>query len=333
MSVQDSSTSAPAAAVAPSESSSRFDPANIARQFGIYVVLVVMVIVATIVYPGFLAWGNIKLVLSQNAPLGIVAVGMTLVIIGGGFDISVGAIFAVAGTTAAMVAGSQDVVVAFVVGTLTGVACGLINAIVITRFKVNPFIATLGSASLFSGTILLISNNKPHFVDKPGFQWLGTHRIADIPVSVPMMIAIFIVGWVILNRSVFGRRVQAVGGSAEAARLAGVRTGLVQGGTYVIVGVLAAFAGVISVSQLGVGQGTAGGSLALESISVVIIGGAALTGGEGSVARTAVGVAILATLNNIFFSLAVNNSWQLVSQGAIVIGAVALDQWLHRRST
>jgi ribose/xylose/arabinose/galactoside ABC-type transport system permease subunit len=330
MTVQGSSTSAPASA--PSESGPKFDPIKIAQQFGLYVVLVVMVIVATIVYPGFLDWGNIKLVLSQNAPLGIVAVGMTLVIIGGGFDISVGAIFAVGGTTAAMVAGSHGVVEAFIAGTLTGLVCGLVNAIVITRFKVNPFIATLGSASLFSGTILLISNSSPHYVEKAGFTWLGQHKVAGIQVSMLVMIAFFIIGWIILNRSVFGRRVQAVGGNAEAARLAGVRTDLVQGGTYVITGLLAAFAGVISVSQLGVGQGTAGSPIALESIAVVIIGGAALTGGEGSMARTAVGLAILATLDNIFFSLAVDNNWQLLSQGAIVIGAVALDQWLRRRS-
>jgi ribose transport system permease protein len=311
----------------------RIDFAEIAQNYGIYAVLVVMVIVATIVYSGFLSLGNIKLLLSQNAPLGIVAVGMTLVIICGGFDLSVGAIFAVSGTTAAMISVHHGVVEGFVVAMLAGAACGLINAIVITRFKVNPFIATLGSSSLFSGVILLISDSNQFYIEKGSFTWLGQTKVFDVQLPIILLIVVFAVGWLVLNRSIFGRRLFAVGGNREASRLAGIRTDLVQGGTYVISGALAAIAGLIAASQLGVGQGTVGSTLPLQSIAVVVIGGTSLLGGEGSVIRTAVGLLILATLDNIFFSLAISSNWQLISQGVIVIGAVGLDQMLRRMRT
>ncbi|MBS1842795.1 MAG: ABC transporter permease [Actinobacteria bacterium] len=317
----------------PAADERRLDAVRVAQNYGIYAVLVVIVIVATIVYSGFLSPDNIKLVLSQNAPLGIVAVGMTLVIIGGGFDLSVGAIFAVSGTAAAMIATHHGAAEGFVVGVALGLVCGLINAIVITRFRVNPFVATLGSSSLFSGVIMLISNSNPFFVEKTSFTWLGQTKLLGVQLPTILLGIVFLLGWLVLNRSVYGRRVLAVGGNPEASRLAGVRTDLVQGGTYVISGLLAAFAGAISASQLSVGQGTAGGTMALQSIAVVVIGGTSLLGGEGSMTRTAVGLLILATLDNIFFSLAVDTNWQLISQGIIVIGAVALDQLFRRMRT
>jgi ribose transport system permease protein len=331
MSTVDSTTNAEA----PNSEGRRFrlDPVALAQSFGIYAVLVVIVIVAQIVYSGFLSWDNIKLLLSQNAPLGIVAVGMTLVIIGGGFDLSVGAIFAVSGTAAAMISTHHGVLEGFAVGMAAGILCGLINAIVITRFRVNPFVATLGSSSLFSGVILLISNSNPFYVEKSSFTWLGQTKVFGMQLPMLLLIAAFAIGWLVLNRSIYGRRVLAVGGNSEASRLAGIRTDVVQGGTYVLSGLLAAFAGAISASQLGDGQGTAGGTLALESIAVVVIGGTSLAGGEGSISRTAVGLLILATLDNIFFSLAIDSNWQLISQGIIVIGAVALDQLFRRMRT
>lgn len=331
MSTVDSTT--PKAEAPASERRFKLDPIALAQSFGIYAVLVVIVIVAQIVYSGFLSWDNIKLLLSQNAPLGIIAVGMTLVIIGGGFDLSVGAIFAVSGTAAAMISTHHGVLEGFAIGMAAGVACGLINAIVITRFRVNPFVATLGSSSLFSGVILLISNSNPFYVEKNSFVWLGQTKVFGMQLPMLLLIAVFVIGWLVLNRSIYGRRVLAVGGDSEASRLAGIRTDVVQGGTYVLSGLLAAFAGAISASQLGDGQGTAGGTLALESIAVVVIGGTSLAGGEGSISRTAVGLLILATLDNIFFSLAVDSNWQLISQGIIVIGAVALDQLFRRMRT
>jgi len=301
------------------------------RDYGIFFALVVVVIAATVVYPRFLHWDNLSAVLAQNAPLGIIAIGMTFVIISGGFDLSVGSVFAAAGTTAAMVAvATGSVALSFIAALAVGLLCGLVNAVVITILRVNPFVATLGSMTFFSGLILLITHNSPVTVSDSAFQWLGTGWLGPVPVSVVVMIALFALGWIVISKSAYGRRVMSVGGAKEASRLAGIRVDLVKGSTYVICGVLAAVAGFIAASQLGVGQGNAGVGLELQAIAVVVIGGTSLLGGEGSMLRTALGLAILATLNNIFFSLAVDTNWQGITQGLILVAAIAFDQYLRK---
>lgn len=302
-----------------------------AQKFGIYLVLGAVVVAATIAYPGFLSWQNIELLLTQNAPLGIVAVGMTLVIITGGFDLSVGSVYAAAGTVAAVISLNGSVVVGAVAGVTVGVVAGLFNGVVVVKLNVNPFIATLGSSTIFSGIVLLATDNQPYSVDKVDFAILGQSEIAGLPLPLIFVVMTFFAGWLVLNRSIVGRKLLSVGGNREASRLAGIRTGAVVGGAYVVSGTLAAFAGVISASQLGVGQGTDGATLALEAIAIVVIGGTSLLGGEGSVVRTAVGLLIIATLGNLFFSLALDSNWQSITQGAIIIAAVGLDQLSRQR--
>ncbi len=309
----------------------RADWRTFTAKYGIYAILVAVVIAATIVYHGFLEWGNIELLLTQNAPLGIVAAGMTLVIICGGFDLSVGAIYAGSGTVAAMIAIHGSVVLGFVCGIVGGVAVGLVNALVVTKFRVNPFIATFGSGSAISGVVLLMSHNQPYTVDKTAFGWLGQETIASIPIPLCLLVIVFAVSWIALNKSLYGRKILSVGGNSEASRLAGIRTDLITGSTYVASGLLSAIAGVVSASQLGVGQGNVNENLALSAIAAVVIGGTSLLGGEGSIVRTAVGLLILAVLDNIFFSLALSQNWQSITQGLIVIGAVGADGLLRRR--
>ncbi len=301
------------------------------QKFGIYFVLVGVIIAAAIAYPGFLSWYNVELLLTQNAPLGIVAVGMTLVIITGGFDLSVGSVYAAAGTVAAVVSIHGSVVVGTLAGMAVGLFAGLVNGIVVARLNVNPFIATLGTSTIFSGIVLLASNNQPYTVDKIAFAVLGQSKVAGVPLPLVFVVLTFAAGWVVLNRSIVGRKLLSVGGNREASRLAGIRTAGVVGGAYVISGTLAAFAGVISASQLGVGQGTGGANLALEAIAIVVIGGTSLLGGEGSVIRTAVGLLIIATLDNLYFSLALDSNWQSITQGVIIIAAVGIDQLSRRR--
>lgn len=302
------------------------------QKYAIYGVLVAIVIAATIAYPGFLTWDSIQLLLTQNASLGIVAVGMTLVIISGGFDLSVGAVYAAAGTVAAVTSANGSVILGIIAGILTGVVAGAVNGVVVARFHVNPFIATFGTSTIFAGIVLIATQSQPYPVDDPAFAILGQSTIAGIPLSLILLVLTFAGGSVLLNRSVYGRRLISVGGNREASRLAGIRTASVLGGAYLISGTLAAFAGVISASQLGVGQGSGGGTLALQAIAIVVIGGTSLLGGEGSVIRTAVGLLIIATMNNLFFSLALDSNWQSIAQGGIVIAAVGLDQLTRRRT-
>jgi len=304
---------------------------RIGRDYGMFIALIVVVIAATIIYPPFLGWDNVSQVLAQNAPLGIVAVGMTIVIINGGFDLSVGAIYAFAGTLAAMVTLSTGSAAAgFAAAIGAGLICGVVNAVVITMFRVNPFVTTLGTMTLFYGVIRLLSNNGPVIVEDESFQWLGTASVGPVPVPVVVLILTFALGWVIIHRAAYGRRVFAVGGSKEASRLAGIRVELVQGSTYVICGVLSALAGCMGASILGVGQGNTGTLMNLQAITVVVVGGTSLLGGEGSVLRTVIGLLIIATLNNIFFSLAVDLNWQGITQGLILIASVAFEQLLRR---
>jgi ribose transport system permease protein len=299
---------------------------SILQRFGIYAVLAAVVVAATIAYPGFLTWSNMQLLLTQNAPLGIVAVGMTLVIITGGFDLSVGAVYAAAGTVAAMISTHGPVPLGVMLGIIVGVVAGGINGFVVARLNVNPFIATLGTSTIFSGAILLASHNHPYTVDNHGFAVLGQSSVVGLPLPLIFVVMTFMLGWLVLNHSIVGRKLLSVGGNREASRLAGIRTAGVVGGAYVLSATLAAFGGVVSASQLGVGQGTDGSTLALESIAIVVIGGTSLLGGEGSVVRTGVGLLIIATLDNLFFSLALNNNWQSITQGVIIIAAVGLDQ-------
>jgi ribose transport system permease protein len=298
---------------------------------GIYVILVVLIIIATILYPPFLGPDNVLLILQQNAPLGIVAVCMTIVLIGGGFDLSVGSTFALAGVLSAQLALAGNVGLGIMVGCFAGLLCGLFNGLLVTVLKVNPFVATLGSMTLIQGGTLLYTNSQAYSVTDPGFAFIGAGKLGPVPVDVIIMIAIFAIAQIVMRKTLYGRVLFATGGNREASRLSGLRTKTIEASTYVVAGLLAGFAGVISASQLGTGQGTAGGTMALNAIAVVVIGGTALTGGEGSVLRSGVGLAILAVLQNIYYTLAVNTYFQLITQGAIVVGAVALDKRLRSR--
>ena len=297
--------------------------AKIALRYGMVWALIVLVIVSVYVYPTFLTVANLRNMWSQNAALGIISVGMTLVIIGGGFDLSVGSIYGL-GAVAYATLSSQSLGVDLLIVVLVGATAGLINGLIITRMKVNPFIATLATSSVFLGIAYVWSKNGPVSV-QPGFGGLGLGTIAGMPISGLITVVVFLVGGIILSRTIFGQGIYAVGGSAEAARLAGLRVSLVRCATYVIVGALAAFAGSIDTSRLGTAQADQGQTLPLLAITVVILGGTALMGGEGTMWRTVVGLLIVGILTNLFDSLAINTAVQLLVQGAVLVVAVSFD--------
>jgi ribose transport system permease protein len=299
--------------------------------WGMVFVLLALIGAGRATYSGFFAKQNLLNILSQNAPVGIVAVGMTFVIIAGGFDLSVGAIYAVGATLFASVSSHSSVGLAAVVALAAGLVCGTANGILVTRFRVNPFVATLGSASVFSGAILIYSHSSPYVVERSSFKWLGGGKWGTVPVAIFVALAIFLVGGILLSRSLYGRHIYAIGGNDQAARLSGLRVDVVRASSYVMSGLLSALAGMMVASRLGVGQGNIGTTTALDAIAVVVIGGTSLTGGEGAMWRTGVGLFILAVLTNIFYSLSVDPNWQLVTKGAIIVGAVALDVLLRRR--
>jgi len=304
---------------------------SILLRYSIVWALVILAIATNILYPGFFEIANLRNILSQNAPVGLVAIGMTYVLIAGGFDLSVAAIFALAGVCFAKFATSMPLAFALIAALGVGGAAGAINGLIVTRLQVNPFVATLGTASVFGGLAFIYSDSNPIFVEKESFTFLGSGDVFGVPVSIVIFAVAFVVGGLVLAKSVYGRWVYSVGGNNEAARLAGIRVDVVRFSTYVLTGVCAALAGMIIASRTGVGTATVGASITLDAIAMVIIGGTSLLGGEGAMWRTAVGLLILATLNNLFDSLALDSSVQSLVKGTIVVSAVALDSYTRRR--
>jgi ribose transport system permease protein len=305
--------------------------ASIVLQFGLIWVFVVLLLGATIAYPGIIQFANIRNLISQSAPVGIIAVGMTFVIISGGFDFSVGAIVALSAVTFANRADIVGLYGAAAIAMLFSLLCGTINGVVITRLKVSPFVATLGSGYVFGGAAYILSNNAPQLSNDPNFQNLGTESCFGWPIASWILIAALVAGGFVLARTVYGRSIYAIGGNSEAARLAGLRVDLLRGSTYVLSAACAGLAGLILSSRLGLGQADMGGTMSLDAIAIVVVGGTSLLGGEGKMWRTAVGLLTLATLTNLFDSLAVSTSYQLVVKGTIVIAAVALDLFARTR--
>jgi ribose transport system permease protein len=299
-------------------------------QFGVLWALVIVLIGAAIVYPRVFEPRNVQNILSQAAPVGIVSVGMTFVMIGGGFDLSVGSTLALGAVVFAHLADPLGLWGAAAAVLLASIVCGVINGLIVTKLRVNPFVATLGTGSVFGGYAFIYSNSAPQVPNDFNFQYIGTESWFGWPISIYILIVIFLFGAFALARTVYGRSIYALGGNNEAARLSGIPVDFLRASTYVMTAICSGIGGIILSSRLGVGQADMGGSTALDSIAIVVIGGTSLLGGEGAMWRTAVGLLIIGTLTNVFDALAVNNNYQLVAKGMIVIGAVALDIYARR---
>lgn len=300
-------------------------------QYPMILALVILLVVTTFAYPNFWSTDNLLNVVTQNVGLALCCCGMTYVIICGGFDLSVGSVFAAGAMVYISCLDHLPVELAVVLSILIGGLCGLLNGIIINVLKVNTFVATLGSASVFIGLITLYAGSNAAFATSSDYTYLGTAKFAGFPVSGWIVLVVILISGIVLARTTFGRAVYAIGGNHEAARLSGLRVGAVSTATFVVIGVLAALGGVFTASQLGTATPSFVGNITLNSIAIVIIGGTALTGGEGAIWRTMVGLAIIAVLNNLFTSLNFQAELQTVFQGAIVIFAVAMEVWLLRR--
>lgn len=327
-SAAEPTASQPAAARhAPSELWSRVTSAQWYARYGMVVGLVVLVVATSIWDPSFLSANNLLNLLRQWAPPGLMAVGMTFVVISGGFDLSVGGTYAAAAVLSASLVenGSLPPALSVMIALGLGALIGLGNGVIITRLEVNPFVATLGTGFVVTGLTELASNATPILVNLPSFQSLGGGSIAGLPIPGLLLIIALGIGGVVLSRTVFGRYIYAIGGSDEASRLTGLRTRVIRTLAYVLTGALAALAGCIIASQLGEGQGDLGQNVELGVITIVVVGGNAVSGGEGAMWRTATGIAILAVLGNAFDHLQVSTFWQQVIEGTIIIVAMAID--------
>ncbi|EMB50511.1 ribose ABC transporter permease [Vibrio mimicus] len=294
------------------------------------IALLFLVVVVSFLNPDFFTVDNILNILRQTSVNAIIAVGMTLVILTAGIDLSVGSVLALCGAFAAtLVAMEVPVLVAVPTALLAGAALGAISGIIIAKGKVQAFIATLVTMTLLRGVTMVYTDGRPistGFTDTADtFAWFGTGYALGIPVPVWLMVVVFAGAWYLLNHTRFGRYVYAVGGNESATRLSGINVDRVKIGVYAICGLLAALAGIIVTSRLSSAQPTAGMGYELDAIAAVVLGGTSLMGGKGRIMGTLIGALIIGFLNNALNLLDVSSYYQMIAKAVVILLAVLVD--------
>ena len=302
------------------------------RRLGLWVVLAAVVAGLAIASPTFRSSYNLINILGQNSIIGIVACGMALMMIAGGFDLSVGATGATASVAGAAVAvhGGGDVpAVAAALGI--GLAIGLVNGLVIARLQINPFVTTFAMASIVSG-LLFVATTGHSSVGAPGVvKTAATAELGRLPVVFLVFLVVSLLCWLLLTRTRYGHYLYSVGGNAEASHLSGVPVVRVQVLAFVLGSVLAAGGGLLLLGQTDVGQPSAAAGWPLQAIAICVVGGVALTGGVGRVADVVAATLLLGVIANGLNQVGVSPYWQPVVTGVVILGAVVLDQVNRRR--
>jgi ribose/xylose/arabinose/galactoside ABC-type transport system permease subunit len=324
---------APAAVVADQRRAERTDRiVGIVQRQGALAVLLIVVIIALLAFPGFRSFDNTATILVAAAPLALIALGMTFVIITGGIDLSVGSLYVLGGVVTAW-ASQHGFIAAFLAPLAVCGAIGLANGLLIAYTRMAPFIVTLAALLGARGLMRAISTegSKTYLVDNRAFDDFGQGQLFGIAYPVYLVVVVFAVGIVLLSRTRFGHAVYAVGGSADAASLMGVVVRRTQVWVYVMSGLLAGLAGAINAARLGSGITVIGGGLELEAIAAVVIGGTLLTGGAGTIAGTVAGVLLLGVIQNMINQVgSVQSSWQQVISGAFLAVVVVAQTYLVR---
>lgn len=310
---------------------------GIIDRIGLIISLIALTLLFAGISPYFFNVSNFSNMLMSISLIGIVSTGMTMVIIGGGFDLSVGSNMALTGVVVgSLLHSGLSQAVAIPVGLAIGLVTGLVNGLSIAKLKINPFITTLSTmiviraaAFIYSnGTSFGIYDTKPNF---PDFGFWGRGNILGFPVPIILMCGVVLVGHILLSRSVFGREIYAVGGNEEAAIVSGINKERVIVLIYTISGFLASFAGIILSSRLTAGVPSAGTGYEMNAVAAVVLGGASLKGGEGKVSDTVLAVLVLGVLGNGFVLLGLSSFWQDVARGVILMLSVGIDQLRTRR--
>ncbi|MEU2655765.1 ABC transporter permease [Streptomyces sp. NPDC007325] len=300
------------------------------RTLSLLGVLAVLVLIGGVTQPGsFLDTDNLQLILTQASVIGVVTVGMTFVIISGGIDLSVGAIVALASVWATTVA-TQEFGLAGILFTAiaVGVACGLVNGVLIAYGGMVPFIATLAMLAAGRGLALQITEGRTQIVTVEGVLGLGERDayVLGVPPLVLVFALVTVIGWLVLNRTTFGRRTVAVGGNAEAARLAGIDVRRQRLYLYLLSGLCCGIAAFMLIVLSGSGQNTNGNLYELDAIAAAIIGGTLLSGGRGTIVGSVLGVLIFTTITNIFALNNLQSATQQIAKGAIIVAAVLIQR-------
>lgn len=303
---------------------------GIIRTYGIVGTLVVLLIVVTAGNPAFLSSHNIFNMLSQWSPAGIMAIGMTYVILTGGFDLSLSSGYSLCAVVAAYVGQSHSPAIAFMASLVSGLAYGLANGLLVAVVRINPFITTVGTGFILNGIVLVMTQNAAFLVDDPTFGLLGAGRWDGVPYSGMLLLVLIVAFGLILARTTYGEAIYAVGGNYEASRLSGLRVRTILASSYTLLGGCVGVAGSITASQLSSAQANIDPIIIFDVLTIVVVGGTSLAGGSGAMWRTAVGLGIIATISNGFVLLDISPYYQDVIKGTIIVGALALDNGLLR---
>lgn len=307
-----------------------FGPASL-RNYGIVYGFLALFVFLSFASPVFFSVKNLSNLLFQSASIGLIAVAGTLLLISGGFDLAVGATFALAGVVAAQMAAVLPTPLALAAGVGVGTLVGLLNGLVTTFGRINPLVATLASSIVIGGVAFVLTGGYLITVTAEGFQELGRGDLMGVKYQTIIWLSFAIICGLVLAYTSFGRQIYAAGGNPEAARLSGIRVGFVRTTTYTISGFAAGLAGVMAASQVATGTADTGATLALSAVAAIVVGGTSIWGGEGAVWRTVLGVLLLSLIGNGFNLLQVPPTYQDVLKGLIILGAVAVDAWTRRQ--
>jgi ribose/xylose/arabinose/galactoside ABC-type transport system permease subunit len=312
-----------------------------AREIGIFAGLVILGVFFSIATPVFLTLDNLMNVVRQVSILGIMAVGMTMVIVSGEIDLSVGSVYGMSVVAmSVLMTHGVPIWISILAALAIGSAAGITNGVLVTWLRVPALIVTLGMLNMARGVAMIINGGMvvpliPRLIKDPAleaFIFLGRGRLFDaVPTMSLGFLLVLVVGYIVYQKNIVGYRMRAVGGNAEAARVSGINVRVVKILAFTILGFLAAFGGIINSGFLGNVQSTAGQGLELDVIAATILGGASLNGGEGTIVGTLIGVLLLGMLRNGLVLMGVSPFVQMVLIGAVLIGAVALDMWSRRK--
>ncbi|MCP3763656.1 ABC transporter permease [Domibacillus sp. A3M-37] len=307
--------------------------AVIFKKYGMLLILIALVALMTALEPNFINSNNIINIVRQMSVIGIVAIGVTFIIITSGIDLSSGSVIALTSVIVATFAqeGTYPLIVALLVAVAIGAGTGLFNGFLVTKGNIAPFIVTLGMMTAARGLALLYSGGRPIGGLSDSLLFLGQGMIAGIPVPVIIFAIIGVISYVLLNKTRFGKYVYAIGGNEQAAMIAGVNVTKVKILVYTFNGLLVGIAGLILTARIASGQPTAGTMYELDAIAAAVIGGTSLTGGIGTIGGTIIGALIIGVMNNGLDLMNVSSYWQQILKGAIITVAVYVDARKHKK--
>lgn len=296
-----------------------------------YVLILIMGLI-TMINPVFLTPGNLLSVLKQVTVIAIIAVGQTFIIASGGIDLSVGYLMAVSSIVfATLLSAGMNIVLCMVMGILASMALGFVNGVMVTKLRLPPFIITFGMANIAKGIVLVITQSYVIQVRNPIMSYIGIGEIAGIPVMALFVPVFVLLGWFLMNKTVFGDHVLAIGGNEAAARLSGIRVNRVKTIVYTMTGVLCGVAGILITARLNGGNPNAGLTTDMDTIGAVIVGGTSFSGGIGTVVGSFIGAFLMGVIRNGLVLMNVDLYWQTIVTGTIVISVCAIKEFLKYR--